>query len=568
MSTETVFFSYSRDNEDFVMKLAGELRDAGANIWLDQLDIKPGTRWDRSIEKALISSQTLLVVLSKSSVESNNVMDEVSFALEEGKPIVPILLEECDIPFRLRRLQFADFTSDYNKGIRTLIQALDLDKEVASKLAADVPKKPISKVKETPKKVVTPSPAPTPSATEVPTRKQAPKKKKKSKKILIAFIAIIALSIAGWQFSEGYADERDWELTINKNTFEAFDSHLEDFPECMHIEEAQASIKRLVAEQKDKDDWDKALEANTFEGFDQHIESFSPCKHDATAKIKLGELAAIHKEKTDWDDAVSTNTQEAIKSFIKEYPSGAFVQQADSLLIAMDNSKEKADWDIAIKSNSTRGFKKYLTDYPKGTYVSIANTKITNINASVRYRNDVANWNSIWNAKHPSYFSQHLRTYGNCSHSTTARAKIKLLEEDIAYYVRISKRRSPRIFYKYLEKYGKSAVYFTYIKGEIYNLSKGRATGWVWIGHATDDNRYIGGSRNYNNKFARFSQTIPAKGDLIESLNQNSIYTVTTAQSKTTQFVYAKQVVVVLDVKGIVYANKKGKGYWVQIARI
>ena len=37
----TIFFSYSRENSETVLELAKELRGAGANIWLDQLDIEP-----------------------------------------------------------------------------------------------------------------------------------------------------------------------------------------------------------------------------------------------------------------------------------------------------------------------------------------------------------------------------------------------------------------------------------------------------------------------------------------------------------------------------------------------
>ncbi|KAA5824385.1 toll/interleukin-1 receptor domain-containing protein [Algibacter amylolyticus] len=130
-----IFFSYSRDNSKFVLNLAKELRSAGADIWLDQLDIDPGARWDKSIEKALKTSPVLLVILSNSSVMSHNVMDEVSYALEENKKIVPVLMEACEIPFRLRRFQYANFTEDHQKGINSLIKALNLETEVAEKLS-------------------------------------------------------------------------------------------------------------------------------------------------------------------------------------------------------------------------------------------------------------------------------------------------------------------------------------------------------------------------------------------------------------------------------------------------
>ena len=43
MPDEPIFFSYSRTDSEFVLKLAKDLRKAGANIWLDQLDIKAGS---------------------------------------------------------------------------------------------------------------------------------------------------------------------------------------------------------------------------------------------------------------------------------------------------------------------------------------------------------------------------------------------------------------------------------------------------------------------------------------------------------------------------------------------
>ena len=87
MPTETpsAFFSYSRDDSDFALRLAEDLKAAGANVWLDQLDIKGGQRWDRSVEEALTNCPQLLVILSPSSVNSTNVLDEVSFALETQK---------------------------------------------------------------------------------------------------------------------------------------------------------------------------------------------------------------------------------------------------------------------------------------------------------------------------------------------------------------------------------------------------------------------------------------------------------------------------------------------------
>ena len=124
MGNETTFFSYSRSDSAFVLQLAKDLREAGADLWLDQLDIKAGSRWDSSVEAALQSSSRLIIVLSPASVESNNVMDEVNYALESGKVLIPVLLSNCAVPFRLRRLQHIDFTENYETGLKQLLEVL------------------------------------------------------------------------------------------------------------------------------------------------------------------------------------------------------------------------------------------------------------------------------------------------------------------------------------------------------------------------------------------------------------------------------------------------------------
>lgn len=134
MPNEHIFFSYSRDDSRFAFELAKELRAAGANVWLDQLDIDAGEKWDIAIENALQTANTLLVILSKTSVASENVMDEVSFAIEKRKNVVPVLMEECDIPFRLSRFHYADFSTDHTIGMKTLIRSLKLDDSISNKL--------------------------------------------------------------------------------------------------------------------------------------------------------------------------------------------------------------------------------------------------------------------------------------------------------------------------------------------------------------------------------------------------------------------------------------------------
>jgi formylglycine-generating enzyme required for sulfatase activity len=106
----TTFISYSRVNSEFVVRLAKDLKGAGFDVWLDQLDIPKGARWDDAIEAAVERSSTFMIVLAPESIESQNVKDELSYAIDSGKHLLPVVIRPCKIPLRLRRFQYVDFT--------------------------------------------------------------------------------------------------------------------------------------------------------------------------------------------------------------------------------------------------------------------------------------------------------------------------------------------------------------------------------------------------------------------------------------------------------------------------
>lgn len=127
--THLAFFSYSRDDSEFVMKLATDLKAAGGAVWLDQLDIRAGQHWDKTVEEALANCANILLVLSPSSVSSSNVMDEVSFALDEKKLIIPVLYRTCKIPLRLRRIQYIDVRTDYANALKEMLRLVAPDED-------------------------------------------------------------------------------------------------------------------------------------------------------------------------------------------------------------------------------------------------------------------------------------------------------------------------------------------------------------------------------------------------------------------------------------------------------
>jgi hypothetical protein len=144
MATEKnrrAFLSYSRVNKEFAIKLARGLRGAGYPIWFDQFDIPTGSRWDDEVEGALRDCSIFMIILTPAAIASENVKDEIGYAIDHGKRILPVLLEDCDVPLRLRRFQYVDFTTkSFEEGFESAKDLLgDLIDEVSVPLGATPP---------------------------------------------------------------------------------------------------------------------------------------------------------------------------------------------------------------------------------------------------------------------------------------------------------------------------------------------------------------------------------------------------------------------------------------------
>jgi hypothetical protein len=134
MTVESIFVSYSSEDRPFAVGLTKALQKSGANVWIDRLGIGLGENWDNAIEEALEKSETLMLILSPTSVESRNVQDEVSIAINADKKFVPILIKECDLPMRWQRRQYADLINDPEKAIGDILKFLGLQDEAAANL--------------------------------------------------------------------------------------------------------------------------------------------------------------------------------------------------------------------------------------------------------------------------------------------------------------------------------------------------------------------------------------------------------------------------------------------------
>jgi TIR domain len=122
--SKSYFLSYSRADETVAMRFATDLRERGIPMWVDQLDIRPSEHWDRAIERAVHECRGLVVILSPRSVESDNVADEISFAIDHKKSVLPVMIERCRLPLRITRMQVIDAIASYERALEQCVDVL------------------------------------------------------------------------------------------------------------------------------------------------------------------------------------------------------------------------------------------------------------------------------------------------------------------------------------------------------------------------------------------------------------------------------------------------------------
>ena len=124
-----IFISHSSIDKEFVREIAWELKRLGMDVWYDEWAISIGDSIIDKIFEGLEESDTLIVVLSKNSVNSNWVKEELATTnmrrISQRKVrILPILIEDCEIPISLRHIKYADFRKRNEQELIELIEVI------------------------------------------------------------------------------------------------------------------------------------------------------------------------------------------------------------------------------------------------------------------------------------------------------------------------------------------------------------------------------------------------------------------------------------------------------------
>lgn len=121
----SIFISHSYKDKEFVDKLGVKLTVERIPVFVDRWEMNVGDSITQKIEQAITDSSFLLVVLSKSSVTSDWCKREITsglmLELEKRRVVVlPVLIEDCEIPLFLRDKFYADFRKNFDYGFNQI----------------------------------------------------------------------------------------------------------------------------------------------------------------------------------------------------------------------------------------------------------------------------------------------------------------------------------------------------------------------------------------------------------------------------------------------------------------
>jgi WD40 repeat protein len=124
-----IFVSYSRrDASDLAKRIVGELRSRGYDVFFDQSDILGGDPWALRVQEELGKTDVVLALVSHESYRSRICQAEHSIAVDERKPVIPLIVQAgAPRPLILYAAQYLDFSApaEYPQQFAALMAAIE-----------------------------------------------------------------------------------------------------------------------------------------------------------------------------------------------------------------------------------------------------------------------------------------------------------------------------------------------------------------------------------------------------------------------------------------------------------
>ena len=131
--------------------------------------------------------------------------------------------------------------------------------------------------------------------------------------------------------------------------------------------------------------WQEISTLNTRSYYEDYLREYPRGKYVAEANTRIEGFKQAEAqrlkdiERSKWRDAQNLSTTEAYNSYLTAYPKGEFTADARSGIKALEGKVEQAKWQDAQNANTKESYNSYLTAYPNGKFVPDARSGINAI---------------------------------------------------------------------------------------------------------------------------------------------------------------------------------------------
>jgi TIR domain len=125
-----VFISYSHTDSDWVRNtLVQKIEGRGFSVFIDYRDFQGGSFSIEEMQRGVLESKRVILILTPSYIGSEwahfeNVMAQTLDPAALHRKVIPILRENCDIPLRIKIINYRDLRVENIHQFEKLIEDL------------------------------------------------------------------------------------------------------------------------------------------------------------------------------------------------------------------------------------------------------------------------------------------------------------------------------------------------------------------------------------------------------------------------------------------------------------
>lgn len=409
-----MFMAYASEDEEYKVQLSKHLSALKEEGYISEWtagEILPGANQMSDLRKRMSRCDIIALLLSADFVGSDDgiELEEMAFALKakKGTRLVPIKIRACMLSDAYAQFSMLPDQSkpvdDPAWGSRD--NAYMNIAEGLKKLALSMRDEDAREAREKIKKSVQPAATARPQSVSTSGDFPKPSSNKKTLMASIAVLAVLLIGLTGFIFMNSDRLNDEEVVSKDKNSAQIIDDPTaitDKEPEVINSEIPTSTIE-IDENATDAEAYDSAKAQNTINAFSEYLRKFPAGKYMAEAN-----------------------------SFIKKLKNDSIAKVADNLA-----KKHESEWDNALKNNDLLSFQLYVRNYPEGSHVAEANEKIAELKAAER---DNQTWEKVVTTNTVQAYLRYIKEYSPGLHRDEAIAAIKplLKKQGWAYYGKLN----------------------------------------------------------------------------------------------------------------------------------